>query len=75
MHGVDLNRNFGFNWGGRVDEGDEPYSEIETQAMKAWLSTNTDALFMIDFHNHNQLDQGSTTIMYYTKEKHSKAGR
>lgn len=65
-HGVDLNRNFGVNWGGNADQGSSPYSEPETQALTAWLWDNEDALFFIDCHNHNQIDQGNTTIMYYT---------
>lgn len=51
--GVNLNRNFGFNWSSSTatDKGTSPYSELETQALKSWLDANTDALFHLDCHN------------------------
>lgn len=52
--GVNLNRNFSYLWSESTatDKGSAPYSELETQAMQAWLNANTGASFHIDFHNH-----------------------
>jgi len=53
--GVNINRNFGNNWEIKTDndKGSAPYSELETQALKAWIEDNADALLHIDCHNHN----------------------
>ena len=56
--GVNLNRNFGYNWYAYIpnnaqnNKGTAPYSELETQALKNWIENNSDALFHIDMHNH-----------------------
>lgn len=52
-HGVNLNRNFGWNWGIGEHPGSAAYSEYESKALKAWCDEQAhDTLFMIDFHNH-----------------------
>lgn len=52
-HDVNLNRNFGYEWGPGNNPGSAPYSEYETKALKAWCDEQSpDTLFMIDFHNH-----------------------
>lgn len=52
--GVNLNRNFSYTWQSSSGEekGSAPFSELETQALNAWLQANTDASFHMDFHNH-----------------------
>ena len=64
--GVNLNRNFSFNWATNTDtdKGSAAYSELETQALKAWLDEYApSALFHIDFHNHG-MDQSQA--YFYT---------
>lgn len=52
-HGVNLNRNFGWNWGPGEHPGSSAYSEYESQALKAWCDAQAPTtLFMIDCHNH-----------------------
>lgn len=52
--GVNLNRNFSYAWNSAsgAEKGTAPYSELETQALRAWLNANTGASFHMDFHNH-----------------------
>lgn len=51
--GVDINRNFGYLWDKNTDanKGSSPYSELETQICRDWLSANANALCYIDYHN------------------------
>lgn len=54
-NGVDINRNFNENWqfegeGTTYFSGPSPASENETQIVQSWIDDNTDALFVIDFH-------------------------
>lgn len=65
--GVDINRNFDYEWNGDVvgsrHPGDYAGSEKETQAIMNWLKANTDAELFIDFHNSSsdgQKADGST---------------
>lgn len=62
-HGVDLNRNFGYAWGGKgssdkpasqVYRGAEPFSEPESQALRE-LMLREDFAAHIDFHSYGQL--------------------
>ena len=69
-HNVDINRNFGVNWGNSSYQGTAPYSEPETQAMVTWLQNNNDALFYIDFHNHvrtNSLFYVASEVLMHKK--------
>lgn len=54
-NGVDINRNFDWNWGENVTEGKNPgpsaASEKETQAIANWLLANQDAKMFFDCHN------------------------
>ena len=55
-NGVDLNRNFDAGWtynGSSVDHstGESPASEEETQIIQALIDANTDADYLIDYHN------------------------
>lgn len=61
VNGVDLNRNFEYNWekeegGGSSDPGDKfykgtaPFSEVETQYIRDIISDNLDALAFYDLH-------------------------
>ncbi len=63
--GVDINRNFMWNWkaGTGTDGtsdftfGDSAGSEKETQAIAHWMAENTDAELFIDFHNSGALNE------------------
>ncbi len=63
-YGVDLNRNWGYQWGGEgasTSPSDETYrgasafSEPETQAMRDMVLANTRLRAAIDFHSYSQL--------------------
>lgn len=66
--GVDLNRNFDYNWSSEVvgdrDPGDAAGDQIETQAIVSWLKANSDAELFIDFHNSTSdgKDENGNTI-------------
>ena len=57
-NGVDLNRNYDYNWGnqGSADptnefyRGTEPFSEVETQYIRDILLNNLDAIAHFDYH-------------------------
>lgn len=64
--GVNLNRNFKPYWsdGSPSERGSAPYSELETQALKAWLDDYApSALFHYDFHNHGR-NQSTDSVFY-----------
>lgn len=61
--GVDLNRNYGYQWGGPGSSGDTfsdiyrgaaPFSEPETQAVRDFLQQNRPSS-LISYHNFSQL--------------------
>jgi murein tripeptide amidase MpaA len=61
--GVDLNRNYGFQWGGPGSSGDtfseiyrgpSPFSEPETQAVRDFLQQR-ESRALISYHNFSQL--------------------
>lgn len=66
--GVDLNRNFDYEWSSEVVRDRYPGkyagSEIETQAIMSWLKANSDAELFIDFHNSSSdgRDENDKTI-------------
>lgn len=62
--GVDLNRNYGFQWGTggssrdpRSDTfmGPQPFSEPETQAVKNYIETHTNLTVLLSYHTFSQL--------------------
>lgn len=62
--GVDPNRNWDFAWGGEGSSGDscsetyrgpEPFSEVETQAVSAYIVSHPELAAHIDFHSYGQL--------------------
>jgi len=62
--GVDLNRNWGFQWGGQgasanpsseTYRGPAPFSEPETQALRDFVLANGRIIGHIDFHSYSQL--------------------
>ncbi|MDA1007851.1 MAG: M14 family zinc carboxypeptidase [Planctomycetota bacterium] len=62
--GVDLNRNWGFMWGGpgssgatnsETYRGVSPWSEPETQAMRDFILLHPEIVAAIDFHSYSQL--------------------
>jgi hypothetical protein len=61
--GVDLNRNYGYMWGGagasrnpgsETYRGPEPFSELETRAIRDFVSQH-DFVFAISYHAHGQM--------------------
>jgi len=70
VDGVDLNRNYGFNWGDCADvdpkswfyKGTQPFSEPETQAIRD-LARKRHFVWMIDYHAY-----GQTVMFPWTKE-------
>ena len=62
--GVDLNRNYGFGWGtgGSSTDGDsdvfmgpKPFSEPETQAVKAYVEAHNNISILLSFHTFSEL--------------------
>jgi murein tripeptide amidase MpaA len=62
--GVDLNRNYGYEWGGQGSSGDpcndlyrgtEPFSEPETAALRDFFLATPNIEGHISFHSHGQL--------------------
>ncbi|MBM4113427.1 MAG: hypothetical protein FJ253_08680 [Phycisphaerae bacterium] len=62
--GVDLNRNWGYEWGGQGSSGNPnsetyrgtaPFSEPETQAMRDFILGHGRVVGNIDFHSYSQL--------------------
>ena len=67
--GVDLNRNFGYNWGpgfggssgnpgSDIYRGPAPFSEPESQALRDLFLDNPQIVSHIDFHSYGQLIAG-----------------
>ena len=63
-YGVDLNRNYGYQWGtggsssnpsSDVYMGESPFSEPETQAVKKFVEDNLNTTVMISFHTFSEL--------------------
>jgi murein tripeptide amidase MpaA len=64
IYGVDLNRNWDFEWGGQGSSGNpnsqtyrgpQPFSEPETQAMRDFYEARPQIVSNIDFHSYSQL--------------------
>lgn len=62
--GVDLNRNWGFQWGGPGSDsetfsltyrGREPFSEPETQVVRDFILDRDDVVAHVDIHSYGQL--------------------
>lgn len=63
-YGVDLNRNYGYMWGSGgsstnprsdVFMGPRPFSEPETQAVKAFVEGKTNITTLLTFHTYSEL--------------------
>lgn len=63
-YGVDLNRNYGYQWGtggsstspnSDVYMGPTPFSEPETQAIKAYVETHVNLTTLLSFHTFSKL--------------------
>ena len=73
-NGVDINRNFNENWqlegdGTAYYSGPSAASENETQIIQNWIDDNTDALFVIDFHQssfNNEMACLGYTVLHTT---------
>ena len=55
--GVNICRNFDWNWTKRSHAGASAASEKETQAIQNWLNANADAALFIDHHNNGALNE------------------
>ncbi len=62
--GVDLNRNYGYRWGtggsstntnSEIYMGPKPFSEPETQVMKAFIEAHLNAKILLSFHTFSEL--------------------
>lgn len=76
-NGVDINRNFDWNWGVNVADGKNPgtapASEQETQAVANWLNANKDAELLLDCHNMSPAKNEIVTIVGLAdSEEHNK---
>ncbi len=77
LYGVDLNRNWGFQWGGEGSSGRRssetyrgpaPFSEPETYSLSRWLLSLPTLRAHIDIHNYSQLilwPWGYTSVLSY----------
>lgn len=63
-YGVDLNRNYGFQWGtggsssspsSDTFKGPAPFSEPETQALKKYVEDNQNISILLSFHTYSKL--------------------
>lgn len=63
-YGVDLNRNYGFQWGtggsststtSEVYMGPKPFSEIETTAIKNYIESHVNITTLLSFHSYSKL--------------------
>lgn len=63
-YGVDLNRNYGFGWGGQgastspssdTFRGPAAFSEPETQAIKKYVESHENITVLLSFHTYSQL--------------------
>ncbi len=63
-YGVDLNRNWGYEWGGpgssrftfsETYRGDAPFSEPETQVLRDFINANPNIEAYCDVHSYSQL--------------------
>lgn len=63
-YGVDLNRNYGFQWGtggsssdpnNETYKGTKPFSEIESSAVKNYVDSNTNITILLSFHSFSKL--------------------
>jgi carboxypeptidase T len=62
--GTDLNRNYGYRWGGAgasgepnsdIFRGPKPFSEPETQAIKKFVEDRGNAKVLLSFHTYSEL--------------------
>ena len=62
--GVDLNRNYGYKWGGQgagkekeseTYRGEAPFSEPETKAVKAFLESHDNITLLLSYHTFSEL--------------------
>lgn len=62
--GVDLNRNYGYQWGtggsssntaSETYKGPQPFSEIETLAIKNYIEAHTNISVLLSFHSFSKL--------------------
>lgn len=63
-YGVDLNRNYGFQWGtggsssnttSEVYMGPSPFSEVESTAIKNYIESHTNITTLLSFHSFSKL--------------------
>ncbi len=63
-YGVDLNRNYGYQWGtggsssspgSDTFKGTQPFSEIETRAVRDYIEANQNITILLSFHSFSKL--------------------
>lgn len=63
-YGVDLNRNYGYGWGGvgaspstfsETYRGPNAFSELETQAVKKWVEQTPQLTMLLSYHTFSKL--------------------
>ena len=64
IYGVDLNRNYGYKWGGEGSSsnkksdtyrGGSPFSEPETQAVKTFIEAHDNITLLLTYHTFSEL--------------------
>lgn len=79
QNGVNLNRNFDYNWiesdlGANANySGPSAASEVETQAVTNWLNANKDATLFLDLHTSSKFHQLASLIGARDNEAVTKA--
>ena len=73
-NGVNINRNFNFNWSLTANDGNDYSGEAaadqaETQIVQAWFETNASATFFVDHHNSGYENEVSMVSGLNTDEK------
>lgn len=68
---VDINRNFQLDWvesepSSSTYGGTAPFSEIETQYIKAMIDSNTDAIYFGDYHTNGSSGSLYSNLMYFS---------
>ena len=73
-YGVDLNRNWGYGWGGpgssddpcsETYRGEAPFSEPEIQAMRDWIIDHPNIVAYVDLHSYSQVIFFPTAMATY----------
>lgn len=61
-NGVNIERNFDWEWVAGTRRGEHAESEKETQAIVSWLKANQDAILFVDWHNAGNVHEVSSVV-------------